>query len=418
LRSRFITLLAFLCLFNTFAVAGQTSPAVPIYDHISGDLREVSIEPGDTLYAISARHGVSVANIMRENSISDARKIRAGKTLTINTRRVIPEATDNGLVADIASGTLYRFEGARLLSRYPAGFGTTIRPTPIGTFIVLFVDENEEWSYPKSVDEEREREASIATTRRPPEPPNTFGPLWVQLSTWGFGIHATPFPSTIGSYMSFQHIRVGKEDMKELAAIAGSGMRLESIYQPVRLALPPDGTVWLEAHDDVYGLGEPTIDDVLLALGDRVEDVDRDLIERVLLEKSGVAELVGRDGEGVGGLTDGANGAFAAEAEWSCLDCPPGESRRVTLQLKAKRTLTLEGAFPLDVLNASGQPVYNSSPSGERIVLKAGETRNFVWDLITSKGQPIPPGQYTVLISFTPEGEGPATLGLPLWVDR
>ena len=405
MRSRFICLLAILFFFEAAAFAGQTSPVVPIYDHISGDLREVSIEPGDTLYAISARHGVSVANIMRENAISDARKIRAGKTLTINTRRVIPEATDNGLVADITSGTLYRFEGARLLSRYPAGFGTTVRPTPIGTFIVLFVDENTDWDYPASVDEEREREASIATTRRPPAPPVTLGPRWIQLSTWGFGIHATPFPSTIGSYMSYQHIRVGKEEMKELASIAGSGMRLESIYQPVRLALPPDGTVWLEAHEDVYGLGEPAIDDVITALGDRAEDVDRDLIARVLLEKSGVAELVGKDGEAVGMVTDGANGALAAEAEWSCLDCPPGESRRVSLQLKAKRPLTLESAFPLNVLNASGQPVYNSSPGGEKISLKAGETRNFVWDLITSKGQAVPPGQYTVLISFTPEGE-------------
>ena len=41
------------------------------------------VQPGDTLYAIAKRHGLSEKRLMDANNITDARKIAAGKPLTI-----------------------------------------------------------------------------------------------------------------------------------------------------------------------------------------------------------------------------------------------------------------------------------------------------------------------------------------------
>ena len=41
------------------------------------------IQPGDTLYSIAKRHGISEKRLMDANNLTDARKIAAGKQLTI-----------------------------------------------------------------------------------------------------------------------------------------------------------------------------------------------------------------------------------------------------------------------------------------------------------------------------------------------
>lgn len=44
------------------------------------------VRPGDTLSAIAARHGVTVASLARANGIADPDRIRAGRVLTIPSR--------------------------------------------------------------------------------------------------------------------------------------------------------------------------------------------------------------------------------------------------------------------------------------------------------------------------------------------
>lgn len=50
--------------------------------------QRVRVRPGDTLSAIARRYGVSVANIMRWNGLSNSSLIRAGQVLVVHTRRV------------------------------------------------------------------------------------------------------------------------------------------------------------------------------------------------------------------------------------------------------------------------------------------------------------------------------------------
>lgn len=410
-------LLALAALFALFpSGASSAEVTVPVFKEVSGEYREVLVEQGDTLDYLSARHGVKVSSIMRDNSIPDAKRLPAGKILTINTRRVVPSVTGNGLVADIAGGMLYRFEGGQLLARYPAGFGDMKKQTPTGEFTVLSANHYLDRAYPGSRTSERERESLAARRHAPPDEANSLGPFWISLSSFDLSIHATPFTATIGTHESAKHIRLGAEDMEKLVGIARPGMKLISVYLQTRLALTPDGSIWLEAHPDVYGLGEADVESVLHALGELSVDANRTTIGKVLREKRGVAELVGR----VSGSRQSLGQEFeeSESATFRCLDCPPGEDRRVTLQLAAKEPIAIDGEYPIEVLNAAGNVVFTSSTLGTPVKMAQGEIRNFIWELTDTHGRPLPMGQYTVRALFRPNGGEPSALSLPLWADR
>lgn len=76
--------------------AGPASPAVSAADKpakpakaakaapvVAAGAGSYIIQPGDTLYSIAKRHGLSEKRLMDANGITDARKIAAGKSLTI-----------------------------------------------------------------------------------------------------------------------------------------------------------------------------------------------------------------------------------------------------------------------------------------------------------------------------------------------
>lgn len=390
--------------------------SVPVFNSVSGEYREVLVEQGDTLDYLSARHGVKVSSIMRDNSITDVKKLPAGKILTINTRRVVPSVSGNGLVADIAGGMLYRFEGGQLLGRYPAGFGDPKKQTPTGDFTILSAGIFPDRAYPGSRAIERERESLSSRRHSPPDEANSLGPYWISLTSFNLSLHATPFTSTIGTHESAKHIRLGAEDMEKLVRIARPGMELVSVYLQTRLALTPDGAIWLEAHPDVYGLGEADAEAVIRALGELSVDANRTAIGKVLREKKGVAELVGR----VSGSRQSLGQEFeeSESATFRCLDCPPGEDRRVTLQLAAKEPIAIDGEYPIEVLNAAGNVVFTSSTLGTPVKMAQGEIRNFIWELTDTHGRPLPMGQYTVRALFRPNGGEPTALSLPLWADQ
>ncbi|MFP5257684.1 MAG: LysM peptidoglycan-binding domain-containing protein [Acidobacteriota bacterium] len=62
------------------AKAAKSAKSAPVVPAGAGSY---VIQPGDTLYSIAKRHGLSEKRLMDANGITDARKIAAGKPLTI-----------------------------------------------------------------------------------------------------------------------------------------------------------------------------------------------------------------------------------------------------------------------------------------------------------------------------------------------
>ncbi|MFU8858477.1 MAG: L,D-transpeptidase family protein [Deferrisomatales bacterium] len=399
-----------------------------MFRQVAGEIRRVVVAPGDTLIGLSGRHGVHWQALAERNRLADPDRIRVGRELEVDTRRIVPAALDAGVVVNIPEATLYLFERGTLAARYSVGLGRPSWQTPVGSFSVLFSQMDPTWHVPRSIQEEMAREGRVVMQKVPPGPDNPLGRYWIQLSRWGYGIHGTPFPISLGQFLSHGCIRVGDAGIEDLYRRVRRGTRVEIVYLPVKLAVTPTGEVWAEAHPDVYRRGFPGEAEVWAALEREgvSRRVDAQALRRVLGERLGLAQQVGTAGpresarDPVGPARD-AEAAGTDAAVWRCLDCPPGPSRRVTFQLQARVPLDLPNPFPIEVRDDAGRVVYRPQMVAQTIVhVRAGERRNFVWEVQDSDGQPLPAGSYFAAVRFYVPREGRAaaqrTLTLPLWV--
>ena len=407
-----------------FAVPGWAGvPAeLPVFSLVAGEIRTITVRRGDTLLGIAARTGVPVATIARTNGIADPNRLWPGQELRVDTRRIVPALLDEGWVINVPEAELYVFENGVLAARYPVGLGRPSRPTPLGSFRILYGEKHPSWEVPPSIQEEMRREGKVVRRKVAPGPDNPLGPYWIQLSIWGYGIHGTPFPASVGQFLSHGCVRLRNGDIAELFPRAAKGTRVEIAYLPVKVAVTPKGGIWVEAHADVYRLGSPGADAVLAALeraGVDPQAVDRGTLDRILAERDGVAHPVGNVAASreAGGSATGPDADDAAF--WRCLDCPPAPGvRRVTFQIEARAPIDLPNPYPLEIRDDSGRVVFRPQMVAQAMVhLAPGETRNFVWEMRDTTGQPLPPGSYTAVVRFYRTGEDRLRrLYLPLWV--
>ncbi len=407
------------------ALGAPPRGAVPVFRQVAGEIRTVTVARGDNLVRLAVRAGVGWQTLAVQNDLTDPDRIYPGQELHIDTRRIVPAVVDDGWVVDVPAATLYVIEGGALASRLTVGLGRAHLPTPLGSFRVLFADTDPSWDLPDTIEEEMQREGEVVRRKAQPGAADALGRYWIQLSVWGYGIHDTPFLASLGRHLGYGCVRVGRPDMERLFKKAREGLRIEITYFPVKAAVTPDGTVWVEAHPDVYDLGSPDRDRVLLALqrqGVAPGRVDVAAVDRVLAAREGIARPVG----GVAGPADESSpeeteqAQVAAPATWTCLDCPPGPDRRVTFQIAARAAIDLPNPFPIEIRNDAGVVVFRPPNVAQQIVhLEPGEARNFVWEIRDPTGQPLPPGSYTATIRFYGKNGGPLrSLDLPLWVGR
>ncbi len=401
-------------------LAQPPGPRLGVFRQVVGELRSVEVKPGDTLIGIASRVGVPWKTLAAENGIERADRIYPGQRLAVDTRRVVPAVLDDGWVINVPEATLYVFEGGQVTARYPVGLGRPARPTPLGSFTILFREEDPTWDVPASIQEEMRREGAVVRKKVPPGPDNPLGRYWIQLSVWGYGIHGTPFGSSVGQFLSHGCIRARDGDIDDLYGRATQGLRVEIVYLPVKVAVTPEGEVWAEAHPDVYGLGTPSREAVWAALERQgaAGAVDPGALDAVLAAKDGVARRVGSLPK-ENGASDPAEGADEF-ARWQCLDCPPDARRRVTFQIEARVPLDLPNPYPIEVRDDTGRVVFRPQMVAQSMVhLEPGESRNFVWEVRDTLGQPLPPGSYRAVIRYFPSDGGEAReLSLPLWVGK
>jgi L,D-transpeptidase ErfK/SrfK len=398
---------------------------VPVYRQVAGEIRRIEVSSGDTLVSIGARVGVPWRVLAARNGLDNPNRIYRGQVLEADTRRIVPAVLDEGLVVNVPEAAMYRFEAGAFTARFTVGLGRPQSPTPVGAFTVLQKERPPNATAPATLLEELEYEAEVTRRKVSPEAGGSLGEQWIQLSSWGYGIHATPFTATLGQYLGYGSVRVTPPVMAELYDGVSYGTAVQVLYQPVKLAVTPGGEIWAEAHNDVYGLGSPELEPVLEALRAAAPEgrVDEARLWDLLAAHRGVAQLVGEVPAPTG--PPGASGPVAedaaaeAAAQWSCLDCPPGARRRVTFQLRARAPVQLPNPYPLRILNDANLVVFRPQMVAQATVaLAPGARRNFVWEVRDSDGQPLPPGSYAAVIEFLDAGGKRQALSLPLWVGK
>jgi L,D-transpeptidase ErfK/SrfK len=272
-------------------------PAWPIFSEVQGGETIYVVKTNDSLYSISGRDGTTWEYLAKRNNLLSPFKLSLGQRIVINNRHIIPQdQITDGLLLNIPGHMLYLFEQGVLIKRYPVALGRPDWPTPVGVFTIRGKFVNHTWSVPKTIQEEMRREGKMVLEKVPPGPDNPLGKYWIPLSLAGYGIHATIWPESIGHSTSHGCIRMITTDIENLFRRLKSGTPITIVYEPLKLAVTPDGKIFLEAHPNTYQKRVSYLNHIqILAQKKSLSDqIDWTRVEVVLNERNGIAEDITR----------------------------------------------------------------------------------------------------------------------------
>ncbi|MGR3294038.1 MAG: L,D-transpeptidase family protein [Candidatus Scalindua sp.] len=166
------------------------------------------VKPGDSLSKIAKKFNTTYAFIMRINNKSRT-LIKIGERLKILKGEL-------SLLVDKSDYTLTILLNGHFIRQYPIGIGKSDK-TPVGEFIVDNKLINPTWYSPEGVYQYG-------------HPKNVLGTRWIGFEDrndlYGYGIHGTANPGSIGRNMSNGCIRLRNENVEELFDFVKSKTRV------------------------------------------------------------------------------------------------------------------------------------------------------------------------------------------------
>ena len=269
------------------------TPVISSADMLIGGETNYVVQQGDCLISIGAKLGVGWQNIVKENRLDTAARLKIGTQLRVNTRRIVPKTLPGGIIINIPEGMLYFFKNGEPLA-LPVGLGKSDLKwqTPRGTFSITAKAKNPTWHVPLSIQEEMELNGLPVEATVEPGPKNPLGKYAFKTSLGSIMIHATIWPTTVHQWRSHGCIRMLPEDIETLFPLVEVGTRGEIIYEPVKLAQTGEGRVFLEVHRDIYKQLPPLPAAVKKHIEKRSlsDRVDWNKIGAIVSEKAGIAE--------------------------------------------------------------------------------------------------------------------------------
>ncbi len=233
------------------AAAGAAQTAPPLYHLVTGGIEECAYTGKPPITILAAQKGVKASVVIRQNRIKGQR-IKKGQVLKINTTQIVPTETENGFVINLPELLLYHFVNGTYQRRYTLAIGKPSWPTPTGTYKIIDKRENPVWNVPLSIQAEMEEQGLEVMEKVPPGPKNPLGKYFMLTSAEGVGIHATNRPWSVGSFVSHGCMRMLPSEIPALFAQTRVGTPVKIIYRPVKIAVTPEGRVYLEAHPNIY----------------------------------------------------------------------------------------------------------------------------------------------------------------------
>ncbi len=266
-------------------------------DMIIGGETTYVVQKGDNLQLVGAKHGVFWKAIVIDNNLDIKQPLTVGTTLKLNTRRIVPQVIDDGIIINIPDRTLYLFKGGNL-TFFPVGLGLLAKTeisdwrTPTGKFSIVSKRTNPTWYVPESIQLENALEGKEVEESVPPGPKNPLGKYAIKTSLPGLLIHSTIWPSSVYRYMSHGCIRMLPEQMEQLYPMVDIKTKGELIYEPVKIAVTNDGRVYLEVRTDVYRKHASIREYVKKTIETRgvSEKIDWQKVDKLIKDETGVAE--------------------------------------------------------------------------------------------------------------------------------
>ena len=164
-------------------------------------------------FITKARAGVDVRRRDMTAAMLRALQRHERGPLALRVRYLRPSVTraNFGSVIVIRRGSrrLYLYDGMAHWRTFRIAVGMPAYPTPLGRFTIATKERNPTWNPPNS-------DWARGLGPVPPGPGNPLGTRWMGLSAYGYGIHGTPSPETIGTAASHGCIRMYIRDSEWL----------------------------------------------------------------------------------------------------------------------------------------------------------------------------------------------------------
>lgn len=262
-----------------------------------GGTFEHTVVRGETWQSLGSRFGIEPALLAILNQRPLGRPLKVGESLWIDNRHLVPAAPDSGIVINIPQRMLFLKANGHVVGSYPVALGRPSWPTFVGPFTVDAAEVDPVWDVPPSIQEELRRAGKKVLTRVPPGPSNPLGKYWLGLSEPNFGIHGTIAPRSIYHFETHGCIRLHPEDIADLWPRVSVGTAGEIVYEPLLLAVMPEGTILLEAHRDVYRQHPHDPEDTVRMRAQHLgveERIDWDAVRSALAAREGTPRDVTR----------------------------------------------------------------------------------------------------------------------------
>jgi len=293
---RLVLLMGLWCLAGAAAVHA-TPVGVTLYTHVAGSQEEYLVERRITVDRVAQERGLRWEVVARHNKLQKPYRLKKGVTLKIDNTHIVPGELSHGLIINLPELNLYYFKDGTYQRRYALAVGKPSWPTPTGTYKICEKRKNPTWNVPESIQEEMEEQGQEVVEQVPPGPQNPLGKFWMGTTAAGVGIHATNRPWSVGYNVSHGCIRMLPEEIEKLFPQIQLGTPVKIIYRPIKMAVTPQGRIFLEAHPNIYQWKMNSLDLVKdLARKHQLEDrIDWDPVPKILKLREGIARDVTRD---------------------------------------------------------------------------------------------------------------------------
>jgi L,D-transpeptidase ErfK/SrfK len=269
----------------------------PLYHQVAGGEAEVEMVKGVSLSRLALERGLRWWVVPWQNHLKKPYKLEPGMVLKINNTHIVPAVLSDGLVINLPELNLYYFRNGVYQRRYALAVGKPSWPTPTGSYKIYEKRKNPTWNVPPSIQEEMEEMGREVVEKVPPGPKNPLGKFWMGTTAAGVGIHATNRPWTVGYSTSHGCIRMLPDEIAKLFPQIGLGTPVKIIYQPLKLALTPQGRVYLESNSNIYHWELHSMEWVkAMAEYYKIEDrIDWQKVRPILKIRDGVARDISKE---------------------------------------------------------------------------------------------------------------------------
>lgn len=274
------------------AAAADLAP--PLYRQVAGSEETVEVEKRTNVSQLALERGVRWTVVVGQNRLKKPYRLNPGEAIRINNTHIVPQELKDGLLINLPELNLYYFKDGVYQRRYSLAVGKPSWPTPTGNYKIYEKRKNPTWNVPPSIQEEMEEHGQEVVEKVPPGPKNPLGKFYMGTTAAGVGIHATNRPWSVGYSVSHGCIRMLPHEIEQLFPQIPVGTPVKIIYRPIKIAVTPQGRVYLEANLNIYQWELNALDYVksmaeYYQIADRI---DWSKVPAILRKRDGIAQDV------------------------------------------------------------------------------------------------------------------------------